>query len=308
MRILSIFLIMMCWLSVAQGSTNALANFRITMVPYALEGGLVEAQLLKKLEGVVLAALKEEPQLIVLPELISLEVIDNNNPKNILNSLELAASFFPSIVSLGKRLAKAHQTPIMLGSFHRKVGESFLNTSVYINERGEELLQDKIYVTPWEHRKGFVNGSELFVFDVQGVRTVILNCHDVEFPDLSSRLSALRPELILVPSMTDDEFGYQRVLRTSMARAVEHMAFVAQVGTTSSENAQWHTYYGGARVSAPQNKALSAFDVKGELNSSLPFSAMLNFELLRSERAKQSNIHPARDQKTRVEAPAIRLR
>src|SRR5690606_26365728 len=104
---------------------------------------------------------------------------------------------------------------IVSGSFQRMVDGEILNTAIFSNKNGEITLQDKLFLTPWEGKQGWSNGKKLHFIDVNGVKAVILICHDSEFPLISQAISKATPELIIVPSMTDDLYGYNRVHRTS---------------------------------------------------------------------------------------------
>lgn len=298
MRVLILFL----FLTVPVGHCFAQERFKITMVPYQLDGGHNAESLVKKLTSLVDLAAKEGPDLIAFPELISLDFIPNDHEGSVDSFLVKGALTFGRMEQLAREKAVEHKVAIMLGSFHRKVEGSYLNTTVLALRDGRVILQDKMYITPWEAQRNFKNGEKLQVFEIDGVRTVILNCHDIEFPDLSNALIDIAPELILVPSMTDDRYGYERVARTSMARAVEHMSYVIQVGTVGTEKADWHTYYGGAGVHTPQNKTLAPFEDHSRPNVNDIFSVQLNFDLLRKERAKPSSIYPARDLKARAKS------
>ena len=59
------------------------------------------------------------------------------------------------------------------------------------------------------------------LFKTEDFSFVILICHDSEFPQLSTKLLELKPQVIFVPSQTDGEFGRERVRATSRARAID---------------------------------------------------------------------------------------
>lgn len=278
-------------------------TFKIAIMPYEISGDhdwkSFKKKLTKSLSKVDKAG---KVDLIVMPELLSFDFLSNAGEKNLQDKLRKSAAYFPQIKNAFIKKAKTKNVNIMAGSFHRLQNDNLYNTSLFVSRSGQVVLQDKIYITPWERKYNFKNGTELLGFSIDGISTVILNCHDVEFPDLSRLLSAYSPELIIVPSMTDDEHGYQRVLRTSKARAIEHMAFVAMVGTIGGEAANWHTYYSRAGLITPQNATLAKHEVYGEENSAEPLIIELNFAQLRAEREKKSNIYPLRDKRQRKES------
>ena len=86
---------------------------------------------------------------------------------------------------------------------------------------------DKIHLTPFEAQDFHPAQTELPLFSVQGVKTAVLICLDIESAFLSAGvLAQQRPELILVPSATESILGVDRVNRCASARSVEHCAAV----------------------------------------------------------------------------------
>jgi predicted amidohydrolase len=98
---------------------------------------------------------------------------------------------------------------------------------------GSLMAQDKLCLTPFEKDAAtwdLTPGDTLRVVELDGLRVVILVCLDVELPALSCLLAPLRPDLVLVPSMTYNASGHARVFSCAKARAVELMAAVACTG------------------------------------------------------------------------------
>jgi predicted amidohydrolase len=296
-----IFMTLCFWCSTAQG----LQPLNLALLPYTIEGDHTypsfEIKVLKQLEE----ALNSKPDLIVLPELISFDLISNQASAGVSSLLLEHAKHFDSYVAAIQKFASENDVNVMAGSFQRYHEEKLFNTSIFVASDGSIILQDKIFITPWEREHGLSNGTELNLFSINGIKTVILNCHDIEFPYISQQLARNKPELILVPSMTDDIHGFQRVARTSMARAVEHMSFVASVGTTSTPKGSWHNYYGSAALYSPQNKNLAQFEKTQEHNTNQLLLVKIDIEKLREERENLKGIYPVRDQNQRQESLII---
>ena len=142
-------------------------------------------------------------------------------------------------------------------------------------------------------KQGVVGAEDIKKFNYEGFSFVVLTCHDAEFASLSQRIAKLKPEVIFVPSMTDDLNGLQRVKRTSQARAVEQMAYVAMTGTSSKAGAKWHTYQGKSFLFTPQNKYFIE-PKSGGLEESLKMF-YLDIPRLREARADKSQVYPVRD-------------
>lgn len=282
-------------------STTLFADFKISLIPYKITGDQSISQIESKLSDAVAKAMSSKPSLIVLPELISFDLIPANGGDKLVENLRQHAGYFDQYLKKAKTLAKKHKVALLAGSFQRIVDGEILNTAILVKKDGDVILQDKLFLTPWEVKQGWSNGKRLNIFEIDGVKMTILICHDSEFPVVSQAISKAKPEVILVPSMTDDEHGYARVSRTSMARAVEHMAYVLQLGITSLEDAPWHTYYGNAALWTPQNSAFSKLEQASTIGSDKPTLFTLDLAKLRKERANANHVYPARDQNARLD-------
>lgn len=279
--------------------SSSFADFKISLIPYKITGDQSIEQIEARVSAGVAKAAADKPSLIVLPELISFDLIPANGGENITENLKKHAAYFDQYLELTKSLAKKHKVALLSGSFQRIVDGEVLNTAVLVKKDGEVILQDKLFLTPWEAKQGWSNGKRLNIFEIDGIKMTILICHDSEFPVVSQAIAKAKPEVILVPSMTDDDHGHARVSRTSMARAVEHMAYVLQLGTTSLANAPWHTYYGNAALWTPQNSSFANQESASSIGSDKAVLFKLDIENLRATRAKASQVYPARDQNAR---------
>ncbi len=96
--------------------------------------------------------------------------------------------------------------------------EVLLNRAVIIS--GDQIWhQDKLHLTPWEYE--FSSGTELHIWEHLGLRFAVVICLDIEIPELSARLRGSQIDVLLVPSITDNILGVERVDRCASARAVE---------------------------------------------------------------------------------------
>jgi predicted amidohydrolase len=130
------------------------------------------------------------------------------------------------------------------------------NRAWLIAPDGRLAAQDKLCLTPFERDPEswlLEPGDTLRLLDQGGLKLAILVCLDVELPALSCRLAALRPDLVLVPSMTYNAAGYARVFGCARARAVELMTAIActSVVGTSPGTTQNDQNVGGNAVYIP---------------------------------------------------------
>ncbi|MHA7772560.1 nitrilase-related carbon-nitrogen hydrolase [Roseibium sp. M-1] len=159
---------------------------------------------------------------------------------------------------------------LLAGSMPVKTRGGITNTAVLLTADGREIRQDKLCLTPFEQDPDvwhLTPGSELKVFDLDGLKMAILICLDVEMPALSSLLAPQRPDLLLVPSMTEKLSGYHRVFGCAKARAVELMCAVAVCGVvgTSKGTTQNDTNVSGAALYLPCEEEFGYSGVAAEI-------------------------------------------
>jgi predicted amidohydrolase len=277
----------------------------VYLAPYRIQGNISFAAFTVKVEKYLQDAKKQGAKLVVFPELISFDLLEDGDDASLPTRLKKSASYFPQYLSWLEKFAEQNNISILGGTFHRQVGNHTFNTAILVTPDKSTYLQDKIYLTPWESKLGWKSGEKLKVHKLAFATIVMATCYDVEFPQVSHLLASSQPEIILVPSQTDDIFGFQRVLRTSMARAVEHMSYVVHVGATSEQDARWHTYYGGGGVYTPQNNYFIGRELILKNNDPKGIFFELDLEILRLARAQPNEIYPARDQQNRKIPPTV---
>ncbi len=179
-------------------------------------------------------------------------------PEGLASDREIAwmADLAPEAVDLAAKLAAKHDMLLVAGSlpWHTDAGQT--NRAVILTPEGDRYFQDKLSLTPGEQEEdawNLVPGKELQIMQWRGLRFAVLICLDVEMPALSCLLAPHSPDLVIVPSMTAQPSGYNRVFGCAKARAVELMTAVAVVGTTGTavNSTQNPTNYSGAAVYIP---------------------------------------------------------
>jgi len=233
--------------------------------------------------------------MLIFPELTALDMIDFKSdlaPQWKWLIGEIAPRYFEWFL----QKSKEYNFTILTGSSPLKTEKGIINRCTLI-ERGQLLLnQDKIYLTPEEENVWKWQNSPLVqVFNYKGVKTCILICHDSEFPELSQTLSAEKIELLLVPSMTSNIYGLNRVRWCSQARAIEHHCYALVTGTVEAESSRGE-YVGQAAFITPQNLHFSHQIQTGAFNVDDLLVCELDFEKLRLSRSQIELIYPVRDQ------------
>jgi len=180
----------------------------------------------------------------------------------------------PQALDLLRPLAARHGVALLAGSMAVDApgaAPPWRNRAHLFLPDGNEIHHDKLCLTPSERDPEdwhLSTGSTVRVFDLNGVRTAMLICLDVELPALSARLAAADIDLLLVPSYTSRLSGYNRVFSCAKARAVELLATVCAVGCFGGlETANGTSFQstGGASVFVPCEPELGMTGVLEEL-------------------------------------------
>jgi predicted amidohydrolase len=129
-------------------------------------------------------------------------------------------------------------------------------SATLVDATGAELLRyAKVHLFGNEERKAFIAANEPpAVVDFLGIRTSLLICYDIEFPEAASAAAARGAELLLVPTALS--VGYEAVPQVLVrARALESQLNVAYANHCGAEEA--YTFGGGSVVAGPDGGLLA---------------------------------------------------
>lgn len=271
---------------------------KIAVVNFRVEGGQTLTQHMARIEKLAQQATAAQASYLLLPELTVFDLMpvdfeEDKTNQELLKLAALAPRYQDALVSIGQK----YKLNVIGASMVVKKDKHFLNRALFIDPHGKVQTQDKIRPTPWEARFNFKGGSRVNLFTSPEFTFVILICHDAEFPDISSNLKSSAPQVIFVPSMTDDQWGLNRVKLTASSRAIEHMAYVLMTGTAALPNAPWHAYLGQNHLFVPQNKYFEEVETPvSPIQETLTFYH-LDLDKLQAARADVKQVYPARDMK-----------
>ncbi|WP_306143676.1 nitrilase-related carbon-nitrogen hydrolase [Roseibium sp. MMSF_3412] len=210
-------------------------------------------------------------RLIMLPEYF-IECCLAFKPADLTPDLEMAflADVGVELLKLVAPLPQKHGISILLGTMPVKSDNGITNSAFLLTADGRCIRQDKLCLTPFEQDPEtwrLTPGSELVVFELDGLKMAILICLDIEMPALSCLLAATKPDLVLVPSMTEKLSGYHRVFGCAKARAVELMCAVAVCGVVgvSKGTTQNESSVSGAALYVPCEESLGFTGVAAEI-------------------------------------------
>lgn len=275
---------------------ESMTELKVALVQYRIAYDQTYDQFLQRQRHEVKKAVENGAQLIVFPELAIYDLVPNSISDDVREktaffrnmAAEISERYFVDM----KRLSQEFHIHVLAGSAPILDNQSrILNRAMLFFADGTYTSQDKNFLTPEEREYGWSNGSgQIQTFATPWGKSAIMICHDCEFAHLSQQLSAEMPEVILVPSMTSNEHGRNRVLWTGMARAVEHYAYALVVGTAGEPE----DFFGQATVISPQDGAFPARPASGVINEHEQFYYTLDLAKLRRQRL-MAPIYPARD-------------
>ncbi|MDN4644627.1 nitrilase-related carbon-nitrogen hydrolase [Arthrobacter sp. PsM3] len=137
-------------------------------------------------------------------------------------------------------------------------------TATLVDEAGAELLSyAKVHLFGPEERQAFVPAGEgPRVVDFHGIRTSMVICYDVEFPEAVRAAAVRGAELLLVPTALAEGFDTVPQLLVR-ARALENHLTLAYANHSGTEDGC--DFLGGSVVAAPDGSLLAAAGAGAEL-------------------------------------------
>lgn len=172
--------------------------------------------------------------LLVFPEYASLE-LSSFLPTEVRGDLHAGLRgmqpLLPAWLEAHRRIAAELGVSILTGSWPVEEPDgSFRNRAWLCAPDGRTRHQDKIQMTRFESESwGISGGRDLRLMELPcGARIGVLICYDSEFPLLARRMVEAGARVLLVPSCTDTDAGFHRVMLSCRARALEQQCFVVQ--------------------------------------------------------------------------------
>lgn len=178
---------------------------------------------------------KEEADLIVLPELSSIEYSTDafNNLKELAEPLD--GETFCKISKLAKDLNCA----ITYGFPRVEMGNYFISHLV-IDKEGKYLTHyDKVHIAQFgasEEKPFFERGNKLGVFSIGGISIGIIICYDFRFPEYIRHLTRNYDlDLILHPSAFTRDNSFESWHHFVITRALENQVFFLSINRAGKD-------------------------------------------------------------------------
>ena len=165
-------------------------------------------------------AIKESPDIIVLPELWSTgfypKPIENFADKNGRETSKMLAT-----------LAKKYDVNIVGGTVIVEENNQFYNRCFVFNREGKNIaIYDKNHLFSMsKENEVFTAGSEIPIFEIDSIKSSVIVCYDIRFPELIRQVALCDISMLFVPAAWPiKRLSHWQIL--SRARAIENQIFV----------------------------------------------------------------------------------
>lgn len=177
-------------------------------------------------------------KLVVFPEYFTTQLLtlgDIHRP--IRQQIRGLSTMVPAYVELMTSCARESGVYIVGGTIPvmDPSTEQLHNDCFVFSPSGQHATQGKLYMTRFEEEEWIVHPrGELKLFDTDIGRFAVTICYDVEFPQFARQAALHGADLLVVPSCTDDRYGFLRVRYCAHARAIENQMYVVVSSTVGS--------------------------------------------------------------------------
>lgn len=207
-----------------------------------------------------------DARLVVLPELFTeaLFTLDPEWRSHGIDRLTRIADHTEAYRELFAAEAARRDQWILAGSHLVATERGHENVAFLFGPDGQEHRHSKTHIFPAEAEWDTAEGDQLAVFDVDGVTVGIAICYEAEIPEVTTTLTAMGAEVLLVPSYTFTEAGFWRVRHCAAARAIEDQVYVVHCPTVSHLEAPLAPGWARASVLSPCDLVFPANGVLAE--------------------------------------------
>jgi predicted amidohydrolase len=145
--------------------------------------------------------------------------------------LQAVTSHAEQLLEAYTKIAARHGLYILAGTLPVKNTDGKIrNHAPFCSPTGQMLLQDKQFMTRFEAEEwGISSGEPPKIFETTLGPIGISICYDAEFPLHVRAQVAAGAKLILIPTCTDTQAGFNRVSLSARARALENQCFTAVI-------------------------------------------------------------------------------
>ncbi|MBS7811709.1 carbon-nitrogen hydrolase family protein [Roseococcus pinisoli] len=230
----------------------------------------------EKLDHWVAAAKSGGADLVLMPEYACVELgaaLAGRNAPDAATELRAMVAAADGILAAMRAVAMRHRIWLQPGTLPMREGETIVNRAPLIAPDGRMAMQEKRRMTRFETEHwGVSSGAAPQVFDTPWGPVGIAVCYDAEFPDVVRAQVEAGAWLILVPTCTDTDHGFNRVRIGAQARALENQCFVAVAPTLGGfeGSVALDENHGAAAVYGPVDRGFASDGVVAALAYDTP--------------------------------------
>ena len=205
----------------------------VALAQYPLDPLRHEQAWRAKMERWVEAGAGTGAKLLVFPEYGAMELAHLDGPEasgDLQRAIDAVSARLGLQAEWLAQLSRRYAVTIVAPSGPARRGAVTWNVARVLTPKGGRGEARKSIPTPWEREPWGVEGDAgqgPLLFEVDGVPVGLAICYDIEFPLIARRLAEHGAKLILAPSCTETDHGWQRVRRAAAARALENQCYVA---------------------------------------------------------------------------------
>jgi predicted amidohydrolase len=179
-----------------------------------------------------------ECQLAVFPEYFTVQLLTLGDMRAPMpEQVRSLARHRDAYLELMEGLARRYKLYLQAGTIPVLDAESdeVFNEAYFFGPDGRFGTQGKLHMTRFETEDWHVSPrSTLRIFETVFGKMAIAICYDVEFPEIVRAAARHGAHILLVPSCTDDRYGFLRVRYCAQARAIENQMYVIVAHTVGS--------------------------------------------------------------------------
>lgn len=196
----------------------------------------------------MLAAHSGELDLVICPELLLSGYHVGDKIR------ELAEPQGGAFALAAAALARKHRTALLYG-YPEQAGAVIYNAAVCIDRDGRTIAHHRKLRLPNAYEKSyFATGDAYTLFELNGWKTAILVCYDVEFPEAVRGCAARGAQLVAAPTALKTEWAF--VARSMIpTRAFENGLFVAYANYCGREGS--FEYLGESCFAGPNGRVIA---------------------------------------------------
>ena len=185
-------------------------------------------------------------------------------------------------------LAKKYSTAILYG-YPEVVKNSLFNSAQYFDSKGTSLANHRKQILPptADESKIFKSGNKSSIIMVNGIKSAIVICYELEFPELIRKLALQGVELIIAPTGQSSNWP-AAALYNCRTRAFENGIFVIYANSTGTLNGI--NFMGESKIIGPDGLDIVNADkgekvIVGEINTAEISSVRKKLPYLEDSRA-----------------------